>query len=101
MTLISLYVDQAVGDLVEAVLGALMVDGGFSAVEPSRYFFDTVFKPFLEKFMSGMHSLPERLSFSSLSSAFSRQYILTQVSWAEPAKILIQLVGARVSLAST
>ena len=53
---------QAVGDLVEAVIGALMVDGGYSAVEPREHFFDAVFKPFLSKYMSGMHSMPERAS---------------------------------------
>lgn len=58
-----------------------MVDGGYSAVEPRQHFFDAVFKPFLIKFMSGMHSLPERpFLLRSLASRFSQRLNLISSS---------------------
>lgn len=51
---------QEIGDMVEALIGGLMVDGGFSGIEPRLYFFDVLFEPFFNKYIKGFRSLPNR-----------------------------------------
>lgn len=43
-----------------------MVDGGYSGVEPYERFMDNIYRPFLDRFINGLRSLPIRASLGSL-----------------------------------
>lgn len=37
--------------MVEALIGGLRIDGGFSGSEPRLYLFDVLFEPFFNKYI--------------------------------------------------